>query len=307
MKTTQKKTISIIIFSVLAISLLGLTPVTADSPTITISSLGETTGALPKEGDASVHIIMAWNDFSQNKTVDFRVYNTTGKLVASPETGYVIPVTTNTSGTPVVITNINDKGEEGDYETTFTISDLADRIGTYIYTMKVLDNTDNTTLATKDFTIYVAAEDIQLAVSIDDADGDDIVEESESVIFTYYVDWVSVEATETYQIYASFDEDGIMKNKGAVIISTGAGSDTGTFSKVWNTDGSHSVEVELRDPSGTVAASLVIPIKVGESLPQGTVTPASTTAATPVWSNPLVVIAGIGAAVAVVALLVKKK
>ena len=307
MKTIQKKTIAIIIFSALALSLLGLNPATADSPTITISSLGETTGALPKEGDASVHIIMTWDDFSQNKTIDFRVYNTTGKLVATPETGYVIPVTTNTTGTPTVITGQNNKGEEGDYEATFTISDLTDKIGTYIYTMKVLDNTDNTTLATKDFTIHVATEDIQLAVSIDDADGDDIVEESESVIFTYYVDWVSVEATETYQIYASFDEDGVMKNKGSVTISAGAGSDTGTFSKVWNTDGSHSVEIELRDPSGSAVASLVIPINVGEPLPQGTVTPASTTAATPVWSNPLVVIAGIGAAVAVVALLVKKK
>ena len=295
---TNQKTILVI---TLILALSFAVPVAyADSPTIGIKSLGETTGALAKEADASVHMIMEWDDFAANKTVDVKVYNTTGELIASPETGYVIHVTSNATGTPTLITGEDDQGEEGEYEVTYTISDLADKLGTFIYTLKILDNSDDTTLASEDFTIHVAAEDMQLAVSMDDADGDDVIEKDESVVFTYYVDWVSVESTETHQIYVSFD-DGSMTNKGSVSITAGAGSDTGTFSKVWNTEGGKTCDVELRDPSGTVVASLEIPITVGE-VAAVTTTVVSTTTTVPLWQNPLIIISAIAGIIAIAAL-----
>jgi len=272
----------------------------ADTPIVGFKSIGETTGALAKEADATVHVIIEWEHFSANKTINIWCYNKTGDLVDKTETAYVIPVNGTTGG---LLTGTN-RGTEGEYETTYTIPGLTDTLGTHTYTMKLLDNTDNTTLAYEDFTVYVAEEDIQLAVSVDDADGDDVIELGESVVFTYYIDWVSVESTETHQIYVAFDDD-TMKNKGSISITSGAGSDTGTYSKVWNTKGAHTVDVELRDPSGTVIASIQIPLAVGQ--PTSTVTPVvSTTTTTGLFSNPIVVITAIAGIVALVAVLKEK-
>jgi len=299
---THKK----VVFTVMIIMLgLCLAPVAhADAPTISIKSLGETTGALAKEADASVHLIMEWEDFAANKTVDFRIYNISGKLVDTPETGYVIPVID--SATNDTFTD-DDYGADGEYDVTYTVSGLTDTIGTFTYTLKVLDNSDNTTLASQSFTVLVAEENIELAVSMADADDDDLIEKDESVIFTFYVTWASVESTETHTVWVGYD-DGTMTNQDTVSITSGAGSDTGTFTKVWNTEGAKSVDVELRDPSGTVVASLEITPTVGEAVPDSVSTgTASTTSTAPVWQNPLVIIAALASVVAIVALFVNKK
>jgi len=307
---TQNKT-KIVVFTILMFTLcLAAAPMAlADAPTIELKSLGETSGALAKEADANIHMIMEWDNFATNKTVDFRIYNSTGKLVATPETGYVIHVTSNSTGTPTVITGVDNQGEEGEYETTYTVSGLAENIGTFTYTLKILDNSDNTTIASKSFTILVAEEEINLAVSMADADDDDIIEKDESVVFTYYVNWASVESTETHTLWVGYD-DGTMTNKGSVSITSGAGSDTGTFTKVWNTEGAKSVDVELRDPSGAVVASIEITPTVGEAVPSTVSTgssTASTTTTAPVWQNPIVIVAALAAVVAIVALVVKKE
>ena len=202
----------------------------------------------------------------------------------------------------------DEQGADGEYENTFTISGLTDAIGTFTYTMKVLDNSDNTTLATKDFTVLVAEEDIELAVSVEDSSGDGTIDKDESVVFTYYVNWVSVPSAETHQVYVQYD-DGSFANKGSVSVTAGAGSDTGTFTKVWNTEGDKTVNVELRDASGAVVASISLPITVGGTTPeQVSSTPQTATSVTtvPIWQNPIVIVALIVISVLGTILVVKK-
>ena len=305
----QTKTRLLTAALLLTLALSTIAPIAlADSPTIGIKSLGETSGSLAKDADASVHMIMEWENFAANKTVDFRIYNSTGDLLATPETGYVIHVTSNATGTPTVITDgDDDQGADGEYETTYTVSGLAESVGTWTYTLKVLDNSDNTTLASQAFTVLVAEEDISLAVSMEDADGDDVIEKDESVVFTAYYNWVSVSTAETHTLWVSYD-DGTFVNKDSVSITAGAGSDTGTFTYVWNTEGDKTVDVELRDPSGTAVASLEIPLTVGEETPETvTSTPsASQVSTTPIWQNPIVLGTAFLAAIAVTALLAKR-
>lgn len=294
--------------TLLALALLigaQITPVLSSSPVISIKTVTETTGALPKDADASIYFVMEWTDFSSNKTINIWCYNGTGdkELIDQSLTGYTIPVTDANS---TLLTG-DTQGKDGEYTNTFTISDLTEEIGTHTYTMKILDNTDNTTIATKDFTVLVAEADLELAVSVEDAGGDGIIDKDESVIFTYYVNWVSVPDTETHTVWVSFD-DGAYVSKGSVSVTAGAGSDTGTFTKVWNSKGAKTVDVELRDSSGAAVTSLTLPITVGEETPAPvTSTPtASQVKTTPIWQNPYAIGSMFIAGIAVTILLVKR-
>lgn len=302
---TQNK-VKLIAIAILATILLSPINTVHASPTISIDQVGETTGALAKEADASVYFVMSWEDFSANKTVNIWCYNGTGdkELIDDTVTGYEIPVTDVNS---TLLTG-DSQGADGEYENTFTISGLTDEIGTYTYTMKVQDNSDNTTLATKDFTVLVAEEDIELAVSVEDSSGDGTIDKDESVVFTYYVNWVSVPSSETHQVYVQYD-DGSFSNKGSVSVTAGAGSDTGTFTKVWNTEGGKTVNVELRDASGAVVASISLPLTVGGETPEqvsSTPTTATSVTTVPIWQNPIVIVALIVIAVLSTILLMKK-
>ncbi len=304
-KTKMKPQTRQIIVTLTLATLLLSQPFAYASPTISIKTATETTGALPKEADAQIYFVMEWTDFSVNKSINIWCYNGTGdkELIDQTLTGYTISVTDANS---TLLTG-DAQGSEGEYTNTFTISGLTNTIGTHTYTMKVQDNTDNTTITTKDFTVLVAEADTELAVSVEDSGGDGIIDKDESVIFTYYVNWVSVPDTETHTVWVSFD-DGAYVSKGSVSVTSGAGSDTGTFTKVWNTEGSKSVDMELRDSSGSAIASLTLPITVGAETPEPVTTAptASQVETTPIWQNPYAIASAFIAAIAVTVLLVKR-
>jgi hypothetical protein len=250
-------------------SLLLVSPIAygAGAPTIDITSVSETSGGLPKDGEATINTVITWDEFSANSTIDIKVYNSTNDLVATLETGYTIPVT-DTNGT--ILTDTRRQGKDGEYDNTYTtIDDLAKTVGTHTYTLKVLDTTSGIAYDEKTFVVNVAEEQISLAVTWQDTNNDRIVDVSESVTFTTYVDWVFIQNTETHTIWSQID-DSDTQQRTTVSITSGSGSDTATFSNGWNTEGDKTLTVELKDSAGEVVKKLEIPIKVGGTTPQTT-------------------------------------
>ena len=275
-------------------SLLLVSPIAyaAGAPTIDITSVSETSGGLAKDGEATINTVITWDEFSANATIDIKVYNSTNDLVATLETGYVIPVT-DSNGT--LLTDTRSQGKDGEYDHTYTaIDDLAKTVGTHTYTLKVLDTTSGIAYDEKTFVVNVAEEQISLAVTWQDTNNDRIVDVSESVTFTTYVDWVFIQNTETHTIWSQID-DADPQQRTTVSITAGSGSDTATFSNGWNTEGDKTLTVELKDSAGEVVKKLEVPIKVGGSTPQNTVvtTETSTDSGSIIGyltSNPLVTV-----------------
>ena len=266
----NKQTSSIILTFVVLTAILA-SPVTvyaAGAPTIDITSVSETSGGLAKDGEATVNTVITWDAFSANATIDIKVYNSTNDLVATLETGYIIPVT-DSNGT--ILTDTRRQGKDGEYDHTYTtIDDLAETVGTHTYTLKVLDTTSGIAYDEKTFVVNVAEEQISLAVTWQDTNNDRIVDKSESVTFTTYVDWVFIQNTETHTIWSQID-DSDTQQRTTVSITAGSGSDTASFSNGWNTDGDKTLTVELKDSAGEIVKKLEIPIKVGGTTPQTTV------------------------------------
>ena len=275
-------------------SLLLVSPIaySAGAPTIDITSVSETSGGLAEDGEATINTVITWDEFSANATIDIKVYNSTNDLVATLETGYVIPVT-DSNGT--LLTDTRSQGKDGEYDHTYTaIDDLAKTVGTHTYTLKVLDTTSGIAYDEKTFVVNVAEEQISLAVTWQDTNNDRIVDVSESVTFTTYVDWVFIQNTETHTIWSQID-DADPQQRTTVSITAGSGSDTATFSNGWNTEGDKTLTVELKDSAGEVVKKLEVPIKVGGSTPQNTVvtTETSTDSGSIIGyltSNPLVTV-----------------
>jgi len=265
----------------------------AGAPTIDITSVSETSGGLAEDGEATINSVIAWDEFSANATIDIKVYNSTNDLVATLETGYVIPVT-DSNGT--LLPDTRRQGKDGEYDHTYTAIDgLAETVGTHTYTLKVLDSTSGIAYDEKTFVVNVAEEQVTLAVTWQDTNNDRIVDASESVTFTTYVDWVFIQNTETHTIWSQID-DTDPQQRTTVSVTAGSGSDTATFSNGWNTPGDKTLTVELKDSAGDVIKKLLVPIEVGGTAAQ--VSTAST-AETPssngsiigyLTSNPLVTV-----------------
>jgi hypothetical protein len=266
----SKRLASIILTIAVLNSILFIAPIAyaAGAPTIDITSVSETSGGLAKKGEAKINTVIAWDAFDANATIDIKVYNSTNDLVATLETGYEIPVT-DSNGT--ILTDTRRQGKDGEYDHTYTaIDDLAETVGTHTYTLKVLDTTSGIAYDEKTFVVNVAEEQISLAVTWQDTNNDRIVDESESVTFTTYVDWVFIQNTETHTIWSQID-DADTQQRTTVSITAGSGSDTATFSNGWNTEGDKTLTVELKDSAGEVVKKLEVPIKVGGTTPQQTV------------------------------------
>ena len=267
----KSKRLASIILTIAALnSILFIAPIAyaAGAPTIDITSVSETSGGLAKKGEAKINTVIAWDAFDANATIDIKVYNSTNDLVATLETGYEIPVT-DTNGT--LLTDTRRQGKDGEYDHTYTaIDDLAETVGTHTYTLKVLDTTSGIAYDEKTFVVNVAEEQISLAVTWQDTNNDRIVDESESVTFTTYVDWVFIQNTETHTIWSQID-DADTQQRTTVSITAGSGSDTATFSNGWNTEGDKTLTVELKDSAGEVVKKLEVPITVGGTTPQTTV------------------------------------
>jgi len=266
----SKRLASIILTIAVLNSILFIAPIAyaAGAPTIDITSVSETSGGLAKNGEAKINTVIAWDAFDANATIDIKVYNSTNDLVATLETGYEIPVT-DTNGT--LLTDTRRQGKDGEYDHTYTaIDDLAETVGTHTYTLKVLDTTSGIAYDEKTFVVNVAEEQISLAVTWQDTNNDRIVDESESVTFTTYVDWVFIQNTETHTIWSQID-DADTQQRTTVSITAGSGSDTATFSNGWNTEGDKTLTVELKDSAGEVVKKLEVPITVGGTTPQTTV------------------------------------
>lgn len=266
----SKRLASIILTIAVLNSILFIAPIAyaAGAPTIDITSVSETSGGLAKKGEAKINTVIAWDAFDANATIDIKVYNSTNDLVATLETGYEIPVT-DTNGT--LLTDTRRQGKDGEYDHTYTaIDDLAETVGTHTYTLKVLDTTSGIAYDEKTFVVNVAEEQISLAVTWQDTNNDRIVDESESVTFTTYVDWVFIQNTETHTIWSQID-DADTQQRTTVSITAGSGSDTATFSNGWNTEGDKTLTVELKDSAGEVVKKLEVPITVGGTTPQTTV------------------------------------
>jgi len=264
----------------------------AGAPTIEITSVSETSGGLPEDGEASINTVITWDEFTANATIDIKVYNSTNDLVATLETGHVIPVT-DVNGT--LLTDTRTQGKDGEYDQTFTaIDDLAKEVGTHTYTLKVLDGTSGIAYDEKTFVVNVAEEQITLAVTWQDTNNDRIVDKGESVTFTTYVDWVFIQNTETHTIWTQIDNQD-PQQRTTVSVTSGSGSDTASFSNGWNTEGDKTLTVELKDSAGTVVKKLEVPIKVGGTTPQtNTVTTETSTAQSSIigylTANPLVTV-----------------
>ena len=266
----SKRLASIILTIAVLNSILFIEPIAyaAGAPTIDITSVSETSGGLAKKGEAKINTVIAWDAFDANATIDIKVYNSTNDLVATLETGYEIPVT-DSNGT--ILTDTRRQGKDGEYDHTYTaIDDLAETVGTHTYTLKVLDTTSGIAYDEKTFVVNVAEEQISLAVTWQDTNNDRIVDESESVTFTTYVDWVFIQNTETHTIWSQID-DADTQQRTTVSITAGSGSDTATFSNGWNTEGDKTLTVELKDSAGEVVKKLEVPITVGGTTPQTTV------------------------------------
>jgi len=265
----------------------------AGAPTIDITSVSETSGGLAKDGEATINTVITWDEFSANATIDIKVYNSTNDLVATLETGYIIPVT-DVNGT--ILTDTRRQGEDGEYDQTYNaIDNLAEAVGTHTYKLKVLDSTSGIAYDEKTFVVNVAEEQISLAVTWQDTNNDRIVDVSESVTFTTYVDWVFIQNTETHTIWSQID-DSDTQQRTTVSITSGSGSDTATFSNGWNTLGDKTLTVELKNSAGEVVKKLEIPIEVGGSATQTTTASTADTSSSSssivgyLTSNPLVTV-----------------
>ena len=275
-------------------SLLFVSPMAsaAGAPTIDITSVSETSGGLAEDGEATINTVIEWDEFTANATIDIKVYNSTNDLVATLETGYVIPVT-DSNGT--LLTDTRSQGKDGEYDHTYTaIDDLAETVGTHTYTLKVLDTTSGIAYDEKTFVVNVAEEQISLAVTWQDTNNDRIVDVSESVTFTTYVDWVFIQNTETHTIWSQID-DADTQQRTTVSVTAGSGSDTATFSNGWNTPGDKTLTVELKNSAGEVVKKLEIPIEVGGSAAQTTTASTADTSSSSssigyLTSNPLVTV-----------------
>ena len=290
----NKKYASVILTIAVIASLLIVPTVAyaAGAPTIDITSVSETSGGLAKDGEATINTVITWDEFTANATIDIKVFNSTNDLVATLETGYVIPVT-DSNGT--LLTDTRRQGKDGEYDHTYSaIEDLAETVGTHTYTLKVLDTTSGIAYDEKTFVVNVAEEQISLAVTWQDTNNDRIVDVSESVTFTTYVDWVFIQNTETHTIWSQID-DADTQQRTTVSVTAGSGSDTATFSNGWNTPGDKTLTVELKNSAGEVVKKLEIPIEVGGSAAQTTTASTADTSSSSssigyLTSNPLVTV-----------------
>jgi hypothetical protein len=260
----SKQTSSIILTLVILATVLAspITAYAAGAPTIEITSVSETSGGLPEDGEATINTVVTWDDFTANATIDIKVYNSTNDLVATLETGHVIPVI-DVNGS--LFADTRTQGKDGEYDHTYnTIDDLAKEVGTHTYTLKVLDSTSGIAYDEQNFVVNVAEEQITLAVTWQDTNNDRIVDKGESVTFTTYVDWVFIQNTETHTIWSQIDS-GTPQQRTTVSVTSGSGSDTASFSNGWNTEGDKTLTVELKDSAGIVVKKLEIPIIVGGS------------------------------------------
>lgn len=261
----SKRITILVLMTALVMSLFSLPAVYAGAPTITLKTVSETTGGLAVGEDASIKLVMEWDEFVANATVTFKVYNSTDKLVATLGSAYEIPVK---SITPDALFTDTNRGEEGRYDTTFSsVADLADDVGTHTYTLKVADSTSGIVYDEKDFVVNVADEHLTLAVTWEDTNEDRRVEVGESIVSTVHVDWVFMEETETYTVWTTVDNEAPLQRK-AISVTAGSGSDTATFTEGWNTDGDKTIKIELKDSAGVVVKSLSVPIKVGGNVAQ---------------------------------------
>ena len=268
-----------------------LTPIAqCSSPTFTIETASETSGSLPIDGDATIKVVTTWDSFTANATIDIKLYNSTDNQVATLETSHQIPVT-DINGT--LLTDTDTQGPDGEYSQTYTgITGLSEEPGTNTYTVKLVDSTSGIVYASKDLVINVAEEDITLGVTWQDTDNNRIIDTGESVTFTYHVDWVFIQDTETHTVWVAYNQDD-PQQRGTISITQGSGSSTGTFTKGWNTDGTKTVTVELRDSAGTKIKTLEIPIKVGGTTPQpqpNTPEPQSSSLIAVIQANPALTI-----------------
>lgn len=87
---------------------------------------------------------------------------------------------------------------KGTYSKTYEdISGLTEKLGTFTYYVKVLDDTSGAVLASKAFTVYVAAESMEISAGWQDTNNDQVFSLDESVLFTVYTNCAFQQASET--------------------------------------------------------------------------------------------------------------
>ena len=235
----------------LALILLPLTAVYADTPSFSIPEAYPTKAAYYIGESVTIYVKLEWSDLSQNYTLDIDLYETVNNTKVLDLGSETIPG----AGGPA----------SGYKELTYSsLTGLTGEAGTMEYEVRVIDTDSGLLVASKKLSITVAEASIALSVAWDDASGDRKIDVNEQVTLTCFITWAFVNASKTDSLYVCID-GGSEQLVDTVSITAGGGSAQKTWITAFDSAGVHTVKFTLKNASGDEEAVKSISLTVGEA------------------------------------------
>ena len=235
----------------LALILLPLTAVYADTPSFSIPEAYPTKAGYYIGESVTIYVKLEWSDLAQNYTLDIDLYETVNGTKVLDLGSETIPG----AGGPA----------SGYKELTYSgLTGLTDEPGTREYEVRVVDTGSGLLVASKKLSITVAEASIALSVAWDDASGDRQIDVNEQVTLTCFITWAFVNASKTDSLYVAVD-GGQEQLVDTVSITAGGGSAQKTWITAFDSSGVHTVKFTLKTAEGDVDAQKSVSLTVGRA------------------------------------------